>query len=241
MACFNGSNLDVDDDGSATPKQRCLTYDSYSSREGSAVSETSSSYNRRSVGEHIENPLLVDDYPPSRGVTPSLCLADFIEYDSRKVSTLLNSEGSRGNLIDLSSPTPSSSGGTRSRTATPSYDFQLCSGSSRRRRGSFDRDSAPPIVHTHHILDDDWENSFGIVSGDQSLISSGEGNKESPLLIEDSAEGALARSGIRESVSREFQGLTLGSGADMDDDPTFTRDNWFSKQHLLQSSQNTSS
>lgn len=221
---LNSDSSDVDD-GSSTPKQGCLSYDRFFSRDGSAESDTFTSYNQRSMGE---NPLLVDDNLSSRESTPSLCLADFMNYDSRKVSSLLNSEGSQCNLIDLSSPAPSSPNGSRCGSVTPFYGIQSHSRANS-RQSSLDCTSVPTISRADHILDDDWESSFGIVARDRRFTLRGTGNKENPLLIEDDEEPTNNTGGG--GVSNRFQGLNLKS--DTDDDPNFMGIDWFSKQTLL--------
>lgn len=223
---LNGNSLDVDD-GSSTPKQGRLSYDRFFSRDGSAESDTFTSYNQRSMGG---NPLLVDDNLSSRESTPSLCLADFMDYDSRKVSTLLNSEGSQCNLIDLSSPAPSSPNGSRCGSVTPFYGIQSHSRANS-RQSSADCTSIPTRSRADHILDDDWESSFGIVARDRCFTLRGTGNKENPLLIDDDEEPTNIRGGG--GVSNRFQGLNLKSDIDADDDPNFMGIDWFSKQTLL--------
>lgn len=233
MTRLSDSISDVDD-GSTTPKQRCLSYEQFSSREASVVSGTPAPYNQKSMGGNPGNPLLVDDYLSSRETTPSLCLADFIEYDSRKISSLLKIEGSQSNLIDLSSPPPSLNG-TRSRTATPSYDFQLHPRPNRRNQSSSNKDLVPTGSCTSHILDDDWESSFGIVARDKDLALSGKGNKENPLFIEDD-DDAPAKNMDGGGVMGEFQALSLRSDIGTDDDLDFMGVGWFLKQSPPQSS-----
>lgn len=220
---LDSDSSDTDDDGSSTPKQG-LSYDRAFSREGSAVSDTFTFYNQRGMGGFNGNPLLVDDDRSSRESTPSLCLADFMEYDSRKVSSLLNSEGSQCNLIDLSSPAPSPNG-SRCGSATPSYRVQPHSRVDH-SQSSFDSTGS----RAEHILDDDWESSFGIVGGDRRFTLSGTGNKESPLCIDDDDDddGPAGIFGGR-GVSSKFQGLTLKTDTDTDE-PDFMGINWFSKQ-----------
>lgn len=222
---FDDSFSDVDDDdGSATPKQRSPSYEIFSSREGSAVSETPTYYNPY-MGGNTGNPFLVDDYISSREATPSLCLADFIEYDSRKVSSLLSSEGSQIDLIDLSSPPPSPNG-TRPSTPTPYYDFQLYPHLKHNHQSSSNQDSVPTGSCTGHILDDDWENSFGILTGGNRFTLSGEGNKESPLFIDDDEVAPM--SGRDEGgVANEFQALSLRSDKETDDDLDFMGVGWY--------------
>lgn len=230
---LDDSFSDVSDgDGSATPKQRCLSYEIFPSREGSVVSETPTYY-KLNMGRNTGNPLLVDDYLSSREATPSLCLADFIEYDSRKVSSLLNSEGSQIDLIDLSSPPPSPNG-TRSSTPTPYYDFQLHPHLKHRHQSFSNQDSIPTESCTGHILDDDWENSFGILTGDKRFTLSGEGNKESPLFIEDDEEAPI-RGKDEGGVANEFQALSLKSDTETDDDLDFMGVGWYEGKPPLNS------
>lgn len=216
------------DDGSSTPKQGCLSYNRFFSRDGSAESDTFTSYNQRSMGG---NPLLVDDNLSSRESTPSLCLADFMHYDSRKVSSLLNSEGSQCNLIDLSSPAPSSPNGSRCGSVAPLYGIQSRSRANS-RQSSLDCTSIPTRSHADHILDDDWESSFGIVARDRRFTLKGTGNKENPLLIDDDDEEPTNNRGGG-GVSNRFQGLNLKPDIDTEDEPNFMGIDWFSKQTLL--------
>lgn len=220
---LDSDSSDADDDGSSTPKQG-LSYDRFFSREGSAVSDTFTFYNQRSMGGFNGNPLLVDDGQSSRESTPSLCLADFMDYDSRKVSSLLNSEGSQCNLIDLSSPAPSPNS-SRCGSATPPYRDQSHSRADC-NQSSFDSTGS----RAEHILDDDWESSFGIVIGERRFTLSGTGNEESPLCFDDDDEDEQAGIPGGRSVSNKFQGLTLKTDADTDE-PDFMGVNWFSKQN----------
>lgn len=214
-----------DDDGSATPKRRSPSYEIFLSREGSAASETPTYYNSH-MGRNTGNPLLVDRYLSSREATPSLCLADFIEYDSRKVSSLLN-EGSQIDLIDLSSPPPSPNG-TRPSTPSPYYDFQLHPHLKNRHQSSSNQDSVPTGSCTGHILDGDWEKSFGTLTRGKRFTLSGEGNKESPLFIEDDEEA-------EGSVANEFQALSLRSNKETGDDLDFMGVGWYEGKPPLHS------
>lgn len=207
---LNQGITDSEDDGSRTPRQQAA------SSVGSNSSPKSTSYTLASMGYSSENLTTVDDsyYPSSREGTPTFSLADVIGYPP---STPGHSRFTQQSLIDLASSAPSSPNAIRSRAVTPPYYSKVNYTPSRSH-------------HKDPLLGEDWESSFGDVTGGYQNQSIPNGSKKNSLFMTGSEDGnTIGPSANKEGALVDLSGSSMRSDTETDDELDFMGVEWFAK------------